>query len=97
MDLDDNLRLKSNGAVVCAHCETELGRAQSGPLANAIHRERPSTDAGPGVHASPDLFTDRPIGLRQAFCPNCYAVLATEIVPTDEPEYRNWTLQSHSA
>lgn len=96
MKINDNIQLYPDGRFVCSHCEHELGSNREGPFANAIRRQRPSQDAGAGVRAAPEHFTDRPIGLRQVFCPNCYVLLATEIAPTDEPFYRHWKLGSHS-
>ncbi|WP_448955223.1 hypothetical protein [Labrys neptuniae] len=96
MKIDDNVRLRTDGKIVCSHCDHPLGAGVSDPFANAIRRERPSRDAGPGVRAEPSHFTDRPIGLRQVFCPGCYVLLATEIAPTDEPSYRHWELGTHT-
>ena len=93
MKIDDNARLHTDGSIVCCHCDHPLGTSAGDPFANAIRRERPSQAAGPGVRAEPSHFTDRPIGLRQVFCPGCYVLLATEIAPTDEPSYRRWELQ----
>ncbi len=94
MQLDDNLTLTHDGAVVCTHCRTLLGETAKEPLAHAVRRERPSLDAGPGVHADPKNFTARDIVLRQFFCPGCSTVLATEIVPRDEPSLRTWRLEA---
>ena len=93
MQLDDNLNLNDSGAVVCVHCEALLGESTQEPLANAVKRERPAREAGPGIHADPRNFTDREITLRQYFCPGCSTVLATEIVPRDEPSFRYWSLE----
>lgn len=90
--VNDNLTLSGAGTVVCTHCKTQIGKSADAPLANAVSRERPSIDAGPGVHADPKIFTTREIVLRQYFCPGCGTVLATEIVPSDEPEFRHWSL-----
>jgi len=90
--LDDNLTLTDDGNVMCTQCKTLLGTAQKDPLANAVKRERPSRDAGPGVHADPKIFATREIVLRQFFCPGCRTVLATEFVPRDEPSFRHWSL-----
>ncbi|QEN85975.1 hypothetical protein FZC33_07090 [Labrys sp. KNU-23] len=95
MKIDDNARLHTDGSIVCSHCDHPLGTSAGDPFANAIRRERPSQAAGPGVRAEPSHFTDRPIGLRQVFCPGCYVLLATEIAPTDEPSYRRWELGTH--
>jgi len=92
--LDDNLTLTDDGAVVCAHCKTQIGENSYEPLAHAVKRERPSRAAGPGVHADPKTFTSREIVLRQYFCPGCSTVLATEIVPQDEPSFRHWSLDA---
>lgn len=93
MKIDDNARLRTDGTIACSHCDHPLGASVGDPFANAIRRERPSQAAGPGVRAPASHFTDRPIGLRQVFCPGCYVLLATEIAPTDEPSYRRWELQ----
>jgi hypothetical protein len=92
--LDDNLTLTYGGNVICTQCKTLLGNANNDPLANAVKRERPSRDAGPGVHADPKIFTTREIVLRQFFCPGCSTVLASEIVPRDEPSFRHWSLDA---
>jgi hypothetical protein len=47
--LDDNLTLTDDGNVMCTQCKTLLGDAHKDPLANAVKRERPSRDAGPGA------------------------------------------------
>lgn len=90
MIIDQNLE-RTGDVISCRHCSGELGTAAD-PLAAAIVNQRPSTAAGPGVHVDPAAFTDRPITLRQSFCPECLTLLATEIVPADEPSYRKWSL-----
>lgn len=92
MIIDLNLETSGSGAVVCRHCGAAVGDSASQPMSHALRRERPSTEAGPGVHADPSLFVDRKVLLRQAFCPGCLVLLATEIVPGDEPSYRTWSL-----
>ena len=92
--LDDNLTLTDAGTVVCTHCKTPLGKTAQNPLANAVKRERPARDAGPGMHADPKTSPSREIVLRQFFCPGCSTVLATEIVPRDEPSFRHWSLET---
>lgn len=92
MQIDDNLKISDAGAVHCAHCATHLGESTDAPLQHALRHERPSSAAGAGVRADPARFTDRPIVLRQLFCPSCLVLLATEIVPADEPSCRNWAL-----
>lgn len=90
MEIDDNLKVEADGTVLCRHCAAALGNVSVEPLGAALRRERPATAAGPGVRADPRHYTAREIVLRQAFCPGCFAVLATEIVPRDEPEFRGW-------
>lgn len=93
MNIDDNIRVSDDGrTTVCSHCDTALGTPGEAPLAHALVREQPSRAAGPGIHADPSHFTDRPIVLRQAFCPQCLALLSTEIVPQDEAGGRGWKL-----
>ena len=90
MDIDDNLTLAADDQVHCRHCAAVVGTGLGDPYQLALRRERPAMEAGPGVHADPKHYTERAIVMRQAFCPGCYALLATEIVPGDEAEYRNW-------
>lgn len=91
--LDDNLVTETDGTVGCRHCGTRLGESTRNPLAEARVHERTSLEAGPGVHVDPGTLTDRPIVIRQAFCPGCLTLLSTEIVPGDEPSYRRWSLR----
>ena len=93
MQIDNNLEVAVTGDVTCRHCGASLGHASDGRLENALRREQPSTAAGPGVHVAPATFTDRTVVLRQAFCPSCLALLSTEIVPADEPDYRSWRVR----
>jgi N-methylhydantoinase B len=88
--VNDAIKVDHAGAATCANCGKGLGLGSSDPLAGALRTERPSMAAGPGVRADPKLFADRPIVLRQTFCPQCRALLSTEIVPGDEVSYRHW-------
>ena len=92
MRLDQNLETAADGRVVCTHCRTELSPSVGDPLVSAIRNESSSAHAGPGIKAVPALFTDRPIVLRQRFCPGCLVLLSTEVTPGDEPEFRKWAL-----
>lgn len=94
MKIDDNLELAPARAVVCVHCGAELGPDPQHPMAKALVRERKSRRGEPGIHADPELFTERPIVFRQRFCPGCFTLLLTEVVPGDEPEYRHWQLSA---
>jgi N-methylhydantoinase B len=87
--IDVNLRLDASGAVICRHCGAVVGTGDD-PFVKAVRSEREPQAAGPGVRVDPRVFTDRPIVLRQAFCPGCLTVLRTEVVPADEPEHRGW-------
>lgn len=92
MKIDDNILLTDDGTAVCAHCGALLGESGGEPLAHALPRERAPEEAGPGVRADPAAFTDRPLALRQLFCPQCLVLLATEIAPSDEPSFRHWSV-----
>lgn len=89
--LDDNLDEGPDGVVVCRHCATPVGD-RTDVLAQARRRESAPRAAGPAVRAEAPEFTDRPIVLRQAFCPQCLVQLQAEIVPADEPALRTRTL-----
>ena len=92
MKIDLNLETSDDGAVVCIHCGATIGDSVQSPLTHALRREQPAEAAGPGIKADPTQFTDRPILLRQRFCPGCLVCLSTEIAPGDEPAYREWVL-----
>lgn len=85
--VDSNLELRDE-RLECSDCHAELGSRSGEYLEKAIWREQSAMNAGPSMHADPGLFVDRPIVLRQAFCPGCFTVLMTEIVPADEPRFR---------
>lgn len=85
--IDDNLDERPDGAVVCRHCGTTVGDSRD-VLSRALRREGPPRAAGPAVRADAAHFADRPIVLRQAFCPQCLVQLQAEIVPADEPSRR---------
>ena len=89
--LDDNLDERADRTVVCRHCGFTIGD-RTDVLAHARRRESPPRLAGPAVRADATVFTDRPIVLRQAFCPGCLVQLQAEIVPADEPHMRHRTL-----
>jgi hypothetical protein len=92
MQIDDNLKISDAGAVLCVHCAARVGDTAERPLQYALRHDRPSSAAGAGVRADPARFTERPIVLRQIFCPGCLTLLESEIVPEDERSYRNWVL-----
>jgi hypothetical protein len=85
--IDDNLEQNVEGTVTCRHCGTATGDAEQ-PLRRARLRESAPGEAGPSVRAEASHFTDRPIVLRQTFCPGCLTLLQAEIVPGDEPSSR---------
>jgi N-methylhydantoinase B len=89
--IDVNLTLDAAGTVLCRHCGAEVGTGDD-PFAAAVRHERSADAAGPGVRVDPRVFTDRPIILRQAFCPGCLTVLRTEVIPGDEPEHLGWRI-----
>lgn len=89
IELDDNL-VQSGNDLSCRHCGTRVAPATGEFLAEALWREQPSVAAGRSVvRAEPELFVDRTIVLRQAFCPGCLTLLLTEVVPQDEPRLRS--------
>ena len=93
--IDDNLAQSPSGEVTCRHCSQRLGDAAE-PLRDARVRESRPAAAGPQVREDASLFSDRPIVLRQTFCPQCLTQLQAEIVPADEPSARRRSLQSRS-
>lgn len=95
LHIDDNLEQRDDGTVACRHCGTAVGIAAE-PLRDARVRESDPQEAGPSVRAEPRHFTDRPVVLRQTFCPRCLTLLQGEIVPADEPSFRTRRLAGSS-
>jgi hypothetical protein len=91
LQIDDNLEQAPDGTVACRHCGTAIGVAAE-PLRDARVRETDPQEAGPSVRAESRHFTDRPVVLRQSFCPECLTLLQSEIVPADEPSFRTRNL-----
>ena len=91
--LDDNLEQHPDGRVTCRHCSAVVGDAGR-PLREARIRESAPRNAGPAVREDAERFADRPIVLRQSFCPKCLTQLQAEIVPGDEPSSRFRTTQA---
>jgi N-methylhydantoinase B len=87
MRIDDNLEGDGDGTVTCRHCGAVTGTLGD-PLRDARVRESDPREAGPSVHADAGNFADRPVLLRQVFCPGCLVMLQAEIVPGDEPSWR---------
>jgi hypothetical protein len=91
MHIDDNLEGGGDGTVTCRHCGAVTGTLDA-PLRDARVRESDPRAAGPSVHAEAGNFADRPVLLRQVFCPGCLVQLQAEIVPADEPSWRTRSL-----
>ncbi len=77
--LDDNLDLV-DGAVRCRHCGATVGSADKW-LANARVRQSPWPTVGTRLPTHSATYVDEAIVHRQAFCPGCYTVLQTEVLP----------------
>ena len=88
MRIDDNLTKGDDGALVCAHCGTLVGRPGLGFLSEAVRVTGPPGAAGPQVLEHAERFVDRTVGFRQLCCPGCYVALLTEVVPEDEGSFR---------
>ena len=84
----DSLWIAGSGADalwVCGDCGHGLGPVtENYKLAAATLRSDPSAVQS-GIYPDPARFCDDRFELRQALCPNCAAVLATEFCRTDEP------------
>ncbi len=87
--IDDNLVLVDSVrgmAVACAHCGTQLGDADSGPLALLIS-DGPTSLAGPCIVEDAKVYVDTPIVFRQHFCPGCLAAVSSSVVPSTHPDH----------
>jgi N-methylhydantoinase B len=78
--LDDDLVIAGT-AIGCARCGRLLADTTSDDrLALAVY-EGPSSDAGPQVTSSPEIYVDDDIVFRQLCCPGCWTAVYSSIVP----------------
>jgi N-methylhydantoinase B len=70
-------------SVVCAHCETLIGRVGENFYDALPRQEGPPSTAGPQIWNDPAVYIDREVTFRQYYCPGCYVALHTEVVPAD--------------
>jgi N-methylhydantoinase B len=78
--LDDDLVIAGT-AIGCARCGRLLADTTSDDrLALAVY-EGPSSDAGPQVTSSPEIYVDDDIVFRQLCCPGCWTAMYSSIVP----------------
>jgi N-methylhydantoinase B len=77
---DDDLVIAGT-AIGCARCGRLLADTTSDDrLALAVY-EGPSSDAGPQVTSSPEIYVDDDIVFRQLCCPGCWTAMYSSIVP----------------
>lgn len=86
--LNENLVIRLDNMIRCAHCEVVLGDTNQ-PLKNAILREGAPSLAGSHIKSHYQLHVDRPVIFRQLLCPACFTSLSAEISPSDEPSPRD--------
>jgi len=86
--IDDNLMTDADGRWCCAHCGTVLAERGRNYLDGALIRHGHPSEAGPQIRGEPEHFVDQRIIFRQFYCPGCYVALLTEVVPSDETQYR---------
>lgn len=65
----------------CTHCGHDLEGGIDDYLTKLPMYEGPLTEAGPQVFANSAIFVDEPVVFRQYYCPGCYTVFLTEVVP----------------
>ena len=65
----------------CTYCGQELEGDADDYVSKLPRYEGPLTEAGPQVFADSEVFVDAPVVFRQYYCPGCYTVFLTEVVP----------------
>lgn len=85
--IDDNLVVTREDAIVCAHCGTQVSNKGDYFLKSAVARALLPRTAGPYGRDDAKLFVDQEVVMRQYYCPGCYTVLQTEVVPKQNPSY----------
>lgn len=71
-----------NEVLFCTHCNQELQGNSATYLSNLARYEGPLSEAGPQVFADSSVFVDAPVVFRQYYCPGCFTVFHTEVVPS---------------
>lgn len=84
--IDDNL-VQVGDVVGCAHCGRALGDVTAGGTLDLASYEGASTDAGPQVTSDPSTYVDVDVVFRQLYCPGCWTVVHSAIVPADHPDH----------
>jgi N-methylhydantoinase B len=87
LHIDDNLEQRADGIVSWRRCGT-VTRIAAEPLRDARVSESEPEDSGPSVRTERRHLTDRPVILRQSFCPQGLTLVRAEIVRADEPPFR---------
>lgn len=82
--VNENVGRKINGSVgvlFCTHCNQELEGSEATYLSKLPMYQGPLSEAGPQVFADSAVFVDLPVVFRQYYCPGCFTVFLTEVVP----------------
>ena len=82
--VNENVGRRNDGdkaTLFCTHCGQELVGDADDYISKLPRHEGPLTEAGPQVFADSAVFVDAPVVFRQYYCPKCYTVFLTEIVP----------------
>jgi N-methylhydantoinase B len=78
VSLDDGRQV-----IRCTRCDHELGPASENHRLHALMHEGPVQEAGP--HVNPHHLHGDKFVFRQFYCPNCVALLSTEVALKGEP------------
>lgn len=72
-----------NNVIRCTRCEHDLCAATENHRLHALMHEGPVQEAGP--HVNPHHLHGDKFVFRQFYCPNCVALLSTEVALKGEP------------
>jgi N-methylhydantoinase B len=85
--IDENLTLTvaENGSFFkCSICNNVLCSATENYTDHVLKYDGAPKEAGPNICSNPKQFVDADIVFRQLYCPFCYTLLSTEIVPKSQ-------------
>jgi N-methylhydantoinase B len=79
--LNGSVRVRPDGSLLCAHCESDLPGVASTYLSLVPVHVGPPSEGGPRINADPRVWVDAEVVFRQYYCPSCWMALQTEVAP----------------
>lgn len=78
-----NIRQRTDGVLICVHCDATLPGSADTVLALLPRYEGPPATAGPHIFGDPSEYVDAEVIFRQYYCPGCWTAFHSEVVPQE--------------